>query len=254
VFLIRNKIYRGAPRVSFSLSPRRACSSARCLHLACHVPCRADTAARARAIKRRLAAVSAIRSRATSAVRSRAATSLSERLPTARVRAPPSPLSERASLPSRAPPPSPRHRVLLRSRLPPLITLSPSLQELAAGSRPIAGTSTASIVVTHSMVSGAPSTPLPPFSLGTPAPELPLPSHPDAGPRRPPEHPPHRRTPSPSRFFRPSRRQEARVSCRLHPLVWRVTPPSWMLEHPPRPTSATVAPLAAVPLRAPGAR
>jgi hypothetical protein len=45
-------------------------------------------------------------------------------------------------------------------------------------------------------------------------------------------------------FSRPSRRQEAQVSCRLHPLVWRVTPPPWMLD---RPTSATVAPPPAMP-------
>jgi hypothetical protein len=109
------------------------------------------------------------------------------------------------------------------------------VQELATRSCPIAGASTASAVVTHSMVSGAPSTPLPPFSLGRPVHELPLPSHPDARPRQPPEHPPRRRTPPPSQFFRPSRRQEARVSCRFHPLVQRVTPPLWMIERPTSP-------------------
>jgi hypothetical protein len=72
--------------------------------------------------------------------------------------------------------------------------------------------------------------PLPPFSPSTLAPKLPPLSHPDAGHRRPPEHPPHRRPPPSSRFFHPSRRQEARVSCRLHPLAQRVASPSWMLE------------------------
>jgi hypothetical protein len=70
-----------------------------------------------------------------------------------------------------------------------------------------------------STMSGALSTPLLPFSSGTPALELLLPSHPNAGRRRPPEHPPCRRTPPPSRFFHPFRRQEARVSCYLHPLA-----------------------------------
>jgi hypothetical protein len=72
--------------------------------------------------------------------------------------------------------------------------------------------------------------PLPPFSPSTLAPKLPPLSHPDAGHRRPPEHPPHRRPPPSSRFFHPSRRQETRVSCRLHPLAQRVASPSWMLE------------------------
>jgi hypothetical protein len=88
----------------------------------------------------------------------------------------------------------------------------------------------ASAVVNHSTVSGAPSTPLPPFSPGTLEPELPLPLHPDAGPRWPSEPPPRRRTPPPSRFFHPSRRQEAPVSCHLHPLARRVASLPWMLE------------------------
>jgi hypothetical protein len=100
---------------------------------------------------------------------------------------------------------------------------------------PIAGASTASTVATHSTVSEAPSTPLPPFSPGTLVHELPLPSHPDAGPRWPPEHPPRRRTPSPSQFFHPSHRQEAQVSCRFHSLVRWLTPPPWMLERPTLP-------------------
>jgi hypothetical protein len=97
-------------------------------------------------------------------------------------------------------------------------------------SRPIAGTLAAFAVMTPSTVSGALSTPLPPFSLGTPMLELLLPSHPNAGRRQPPEHPPYRRTPPPSRFFHPFRRQEARVSCCLHPLARWVTPPPRMLK------------------------
>jgi hypothetical protein len=72
---------------------------------------------------------------------------------------------------------------------------------------------------------------LPPFYPGTLAPELPLPPHPDTGPHRPPEPPPRQRTPPPSRFFHHSHRQEAPVSCRLHPLARRVASPPWMLEH-----------------------
>jgi hypothetical protein len=76
---------------------------------------------------------------------------------------------------------------------------------------------------------------LPPFSPGTLELKLPLPLplHPNAGPHRPPEPPPHRRTPPPSRFFHPSRRQEALVSCRLHPLARRVASPPWVLERLP---------------------
>jgi hypothetical protein len=81
----------------------------------------------------------------------------------------------------------------------------------------------------------SPEHPLATFFSGSLVPELPLPPHPDAGPHRPPEHPPCRRTPPPSRFFHPSHRQEARVSCRLHPLARRVTPPPWMLERPTLP-------------------
>jgi hypothetical protein len=88
----------------------------------------------------------------------------------------------------------------------------------------------ASAAANPSTVSGALSTPLPPFSPGILAPELPLPPHPNAGPRQQPEPPPRRRTPPPSRFFHPSRRQEAPVSCRLHPLARRVASPPWMLE------------------------
>jgi hypothetical protein len=47
------------------------------------------------------------------------------------------------------------------------------------------------------------------------------------------EPPPHRKTPSPSRFFHPSHRREARVSCRLHPLARRVASTPWMLERLP---------------------
>jgi hypothetical protein len=68
------------------------------------------------------------------------------------------------------------------------------------------------------------------FLSGTLAPELPLPPHLDTGTRRPPEPPPRQRTPPPSRFFHPSHRQEAPVSCRLHPLARRVASPPWMLE------------------------
>jgi hypothetical protein len=74
---------------------------------------------------------------------------------------------------------------------------------------------------------------LPPFSPSTLETKLPLPLHPDTGPRRPPEPPPHRRTPPPSRFFHPSRRQEAPVRCRLHPLARRVASPPWMHERLP---------------------
>jgi hypothetical protein len=71
-------------------------------------------------------------------------------------------------------------------------------------SRPIAGALTASAIVTHSTVSGALSTrPLLPFSPGIAVHEPPLPSHPDAGPCQPPEHPPHQRTPPSSLFFLP---------------------------------------------------
>jgi hypothetical protein len=114
------------------------------------------------------------------------------------VRARPAPPPVRPS--RRCFPASPHHRVLLRSQLLPLTILSPSMQELAVRSRPIAGASVASTVATPSTVSGALSTPLPPFSLGTPAPELPPLSHPDAGHRRPLEHPPRQRTPPPSDF------------------------------------------------------
>jgi hypothetical protein len=63
-----------------------------------------------------------------------------------------------------------------------------------------------------------------------------LPSHrpqstsPMANARIRPEPPPHRRTPPPSRFFHHSRRPEAQVSCRLHPLARRVASSPWMLE------------------------
>jgi hypothetical protein len=90
-----------------------------------------------------------------------------------------------------------------------------------------------SAITNPSMVRGAPSTPLPPFSPGTLEPDLPLPLHPDAGPRRPPEPPPRRRTPPPSQFFHPSHRQEAPMSCHLHPLARRVASLSWMLERLP---------------------
>jgi hypothetical protein len=93
-----------------------------------------------------------------------------------------------------------------------------------------------SAVVNPSMVSEAPSTPpLAAFSPGTREPELPLPLHPDAGPRRPPEPLPRRRMPPPSWFFHPSRRQEAPVSNRLHPLARRVASPPWVLERLPLP-------------------
>jgi hypothetical protein len=107
-----------------------------------------------------------------------------------------------------------------RSRLPcrpPLTTFSPFVQELTVRSRPIGGASTASAIVTSSTVSGAPSNPLAAFfSPGIDAPESPLPSHPDAGPCRPPEHPPRRRMPPPSLFFRSS--PSARSSGELKPL------------------------------------
>jgi hypothetical protein len=93
----------------------------------------------------------------------------------------------------------------------------------------------ASAIVNPSTVSEAPSTRLPPFSPGTLEHELPLPLHPDAGPRRPPEPPPRRRTPPPSRFFHPPSRQEALVSYCLHPLARRVPSPPWVLERLPLP-------------------
>jgi hypothetical protein len=113
--------------------------------------------------------------------------------------------SRSAPLPVRPPPfptPQPPHP----SFLSPFTTFSPFVQELATRSRPITGASTASAVVTHSTVTGAPSTrppPLLPFSLGIAAPEPPLPSHPNVGPHQPPEHQPRQRTPPLSLFFRP---------------------------------------------------
>jgi hypothetical protein len=188
--------YCGVPPISLSLSPHRARLSGCRFRVAATRPCYplkalADSASLLSEPRHHLAvgappdracpndAVSTVRARLTAGSRP----------------APPPVRPSRCRLPA-----SPHHRVLLRSRLPPLTTLSPFVQELAARSRPITGATTASAVATPSTVSGAPSTPLLPFPLGTPTPELPLLSHPDAGHRRSPEHPPHRRT-SPSSGF-----------------------------------------------------
>jgi hypothetical protein len=77
--------------------------------------------------------------------------------------------------------------------------------------------------------------PLLPFSPGIATPEplfLPTPTQDPAGHRS--THLIGERCHRPC-FSAPSRRQEARVSCCLHPLVRRVVPPPWMLERPTSP-------------------
>jgi hypothetical protein len=237
---------------SASPSTRRARSSVRCLHLACHTLRRADTAiSRARAIKA-LADCAAVRSHASP---------LSEVRRRLTVRAPPDCACQNSAVsairacltaPSRSslPPIRPPHRCFPHVAAPPRLTPKPA----AAHRHPLPV-----YVGAHHED--------PPHHRnfghlhrrdplhGERSPKHPLATFLSFPPRcRSPEHPPHWRTPPPSQFFNNSHRQEARVSCHLHPLARRVTLRHGCSGAQPCPTSAIVARPSATPRCAPGER